>query len=203
MSTVFFSHIAVTGSHASVSQFRKDARRLLPAKLKARLKLSTIDLSFEQLFRLHSELSYPDKDIPRDEFHYLAEFEEAVRWHEFTQARYTLEVKNTQIHEMLLALSPCYQGLCFVNSELCLDDGSVLSVYTRRGRQFVWELPEKRSVAHWKAAAKLQGIKNMEAAYDDDEARWDAEDGMVTEGLVRWDNRVLRDLRRAPSMRRV
>jgi hypothetical protein len=168
-----------------------------------RLNLSTIDFSFEQLFRLHPELSYPENDIPCDEFHYLAEFVVSARWHEFAQARYTLEVKNTQIHQMLLPLSHCYPRLCFVNSELCLDDGSVLSVYSRKGRQFFWELPEKRSVMHWKAAAKLQGVENMEMAYDDDEVRRIAEDRMLTEGLLRWDQRFLRDLRRAPFTRRV
>jgi hypothetical protein len=203
MSTVFFNRIAVSGSKISVHQLRKDARRRLPASIRVMLKLSTIDLSFEQLFRLHPRLSYPERDIPRDELHYLAEFDGAAPWHEFMQARYTLEVKNTQIHEMLLPLSHCYPALCFVNSELCLDDGSVLSVYTRRGRQFLWELPERRCDAHWKAAAKVQGIKDLQTAYDNDEARCDAEDRMVAEGLVRWDNRVLRDLRCASSTRPV
>lgn len=86
-----------------------------------------------------------------------------------------------------------------MNSELCLDDGSVLSVYTRRERQFQWELPENRADAHWKMVAKSRGIKNIEKAYDDDDARWEAEYGMLTEALERWDDRVLRDLRRGLS----
>lgn len=111
MSTVFFSRIAVTGSQASVHGFRKDARRSLSAKLKEQLELATIELSFEQLFSLHPELSYSEKDIPRDDFHYFATFDGVGRWHEFTQARYALEVKNTQIHTMLFPLSRCYPGL--------------------------------------------------------------------------------------------
>jgi hypothetical protein len=43
---------------------------------------------------------------------------------------------------MLLPLSRCYSEVCFVNSEICLDDCSITSVFTRRGRQYQWDLPE-------------------------------------------------------------
>jgi hypothetical protein len=84
---------------------------------------------------------------------------------------------------------------------MCLDDGCIESVYSRRGRQFVWELPEKRAKKYWNAAAKMHGIKNIDVAYDDDDGRSAAENGMLKEGLLHWDNRVLRDLRRVPSGR--
>jgi hypothetical protein len=43
--------------------------------------------------------------------------------------------------QILLPLSRYYPDLAFVNSELCLDDRTVLSVYTRRKRQFQWDPP--------------------------------------------------------------
>jgi hypothetical protein len=117
------------------------------------------------------------------------------------QANYSYEVKNIQIQLILRVLSNCYAGLCFVNSEICLDDSFVMSVYSRRGRQFVWELPDERCTTHRETAAKAHGITDMDAAYDDDEIRSTAESGMLKEALLHWDSRVLRDLRRAPSNR--
>jgi hypothetical protein len=196
MSTVFSNRIAVPGAAAKVREFRKDARRILPAKLKAEIKLSSIAFSFEHLLRLHPKLSYPDNEIPRDEYHYLSEAEPLTKWNEFAQAQYTLEVSNTQIHQILLPLSRYYPELAFVNSELCLDDGTVLSVYTRRQRQFQWDLPEERSEAYWKAAADKCKM-DLDSAYDDDEVRWEVEDKMLSEGLAHWDDRILRTLRRS------
>lgn len=199
MSTVFYNHIAVSGARADVLQFRKDARRRLPASLQAQFDLSKIDLSFERLFQLHPQLRYPTRRVPSDEYHYFAVSGPLARWHEGTQARYTLEVKNTQIHEMLLPLSRCYRHVCFVNSELCLDDGSIMSVFTRRGRQSKWDLPEARSDAHWKAAARQHGSKKINDAYDNDDIRSDAESASLSEALQQWDDRVRRVLRRAPQ----
>ena len=203
MSTVFYNHIAVSGARADVIQFRKDARRRLSASLQAQLDLSTIDLSFERLFQLHPQLRYSKRRIPYDEYHYFAVSGPLARWHEGTQAHYTLEVKNTQIHDMLLPLSRCYRDVCFVNSELCLDDGSITSVFTRRGHQSKWDLPEARSDAHWKAAARQHGVKKMDDAYDNDAIRWDAESASLSEALQQWDDRVRRVLRRARPARSV
>jgi hypothetical protein len=197
MSTVFYNHIAVSGARPNVLQFRKDARRRLPTSLQAQLHLSTIDLSFERLFQLHPQLRYSERRIPADEYHYSARFWSLARWHEGTQARYTLEVKNTQIHEMLLPLSRCYPDVCFVNSELCLDDGSIMGVFTRRGRQSKWDLPEARSDAHWAAAASQHGVYKMDDAYEDDDIRGDAESAGLSEAVQQWDDRVRRVLRRA------
>ena len=195
---MFYNRVAVTGARAAVLQFRKDARRRLPTSLRAELDLSTIDLSFERFSRLHPDLRYSKRRIPCDEYHYFATSGPLARWHEGTQARYTLEVKNTQIHEMLLPLSRCYPDVCFVNSEICLDDFSITSVFTRRGRHYQWDLPEVRSDAHWEVAAKAHGVKKMEDAYDDDNIRSEAVWAGLSEALDHhWDNRVRRTLRRA------
>jgi hypothetical protein len=159
--------------------------------------LSAIDLSFEKLFRLHPRLRDSDRRIPDDALHYFTTSEPIARWHEGTQARYTVEVKNYQIHEMFLPLSRCYRDLCFVNSEICLDDSSVMSVFTRRGHQSKWDLPEARSDAHWEAAARQHGVSEMDEAYENDDIRWEAESAMLLEALQHWDDRVRRVLRRA------
>src|ERR1017187_3849471 len=197
MSTVFYNHIAVSGARPNVLHFRKDARRRLPASLRAALKLSTIHLSFERLFQLHPQLRYSKRRIPADEYHYFAVSCPLARWHEGTQARYTLGVKNIQIHEMLLPLSRCYQDVCFVNSELRLDNGSITSVFTRRGRQSKWDLPEARIDAHLKAAARQHGVRKMDDADDNDDIRWDTQAASLSEAIQQWDERVRRSLRRA------
>ena len=128
------------------------------APLRAEFGLSTIDFSFEKLFRLHPFLRYPKGEIPSDGGHYLADSGPTARWHECSQARFTLEVKNTQIHEMLLPLSRCYPEVCFVNCEICLDDCSIASAFTRRGRQSKWDLPQARIDAHWEVTAKQHSV---------------------------------------------
>jgi hypothetical protein len=99
--------------------------------------------------------------------------------------RHTFEVANVQIHELLLPLSRYYPEVAFVNSELCLDDSSVSSACTRCKRHYLWDLPEKQTEAHWKAAAEAEGM-DVEAAYETDDCgvRWDAEDRMVRDGLA-------------------
>lgn len=132
MSTVFFNVIAVTDPRNAALRFRCDARLRLSPAYRA-CGLSHIELSFEKLLRLHPGLRFADRRIPDDHGHYWAELLPKIRWHGYTRLQDELEVKNTQIHEMLLPLSRCYLELCFVNSELCLDDGSTTSICTRRG----------------------------------------------------------------------
>lgn len=197
MSTVFYNRIAVSGRRADVLQFRTDARRRLSRSQRDELKLSAIAFSFEKLFRLHPRLRYPSVQIPCDGAHYFAEAGRINASREYTTATFTLEVKNVQIHEMLLPLSRCYPDVCFVNGELCLDDGSILSVFTRRGRQSQWDLPEARSDVHWENAAKIHGVSSMEDAYSDDDIRNEAQQAALSEAIDHWDIRVKRALRRA------
>jgi hypothetical protein len=196
MSVEFFNLINVTGNRAEVLQFRKDARRRLSPPLKAQLELSTIDLSIEKLFRLH-RIPDPWGGLPGDEGIYYATFETLAEWRGFSQARYTLSIKNNEIHELLLPISRCYPALCFVNSQMDDSGASIMSTFTRRGRQSRGELPEARHDACWKAAAERRGIRDMFKAYDDDDCRDDAEQEMIVEAMNQWDERVVRVLRRA------
>jgi|SRR5208282_4088356 len=115
-------------------------------------------------------------------------------FHRRSQTAYELEVKNFQSHQLFKLLSRHYPQLCFVNSEICLDDGSVLSAFVRKGRCQIWELPEIRQDGHWRLGAGAHGM-SLEQAYDDEEVRADAERGMLVEALDHWDNRVLKALK--------
>ena len=127
----------------------------------------------------------------------MVDAERAVRWNRFSRARFRLEVKNYQIHELIGPLSRFYPALCFVNAELCLDDGTVLSAFAHRGRVTTWGLPERQSAAQWERAARAHEVKNIEDAYEDDDVREDAEFGMLEEALSHWDRRVRSALSRA------
>src|SRR5262249_47563350 len=107
----------------------------------------------------------------------------------FSQKQFGLEVKNYQIHEMIRPLSTFYPAVCFVNAELCLDDGTVISAFAHGSRGATWNLPEKRSDFHWTRAARAHGVK-IHDAYEDDDVRSDAEFGMLHEAVVHWDSRV-------------
>ena len=193
MSTVFFNLIRVTGRRAKVLEFSKDARRRLPPRRQSALACSKIDLSFEKLFRKYPRIARLT-ELPSDSGHYFAARQGTVTWHRLTRTAYELEVKNFQSHELLKLLSRHYPELCFVNSEICLDDGSILSAFVRKGRCQIWELPETRQDAHWRRGAEVHGM-SLEQAYDDDEVRADTERAMLVEALDHWDNRVLRTLK--------
>jgi hypothetical protein len=193
MSTVFFNLIRVTGPRAKVLRFRTDARRRLSALHQSTSGFGSVDLSFEKLFRKHPTIG-SRREVPGDAGHYLATSTGTDTWHRFTRTAYELEVKNSQIHELLKLLSRHYPELCFVNSEICLDDGSVLSAFVRKGTCNIWDLPESRQNAHWRRGAVDHDI-SLEQAYGDDEVRADVERGMLAEALDHWDNRVLRALR--------
>jgi hypothetical protein len=193
MSTVFFNLIRVIGPRAKVFRFRTDARRRLSALQRSTSGVGSVDFSFEKLFRKHPTIA-SRAEVPEDAGHYLATSTGTETWHRFTRAAYELEVKNSQIHELLKLLSRHYPELCFVNSEICLDDGSVLSAFVRKGSCKIWDLPASRQNTHWRRGADDRGI-NLEQAYDDDEVRADVERGLLVDALDHWDNRVLRALR--------
>jgi hypothetical protein len=196
MSYECYGPINVTGPRADVLRFRKDARRRLGSRLKSELKLSTVELSIEKLFRL-CRIPDPAGGLPGDEGIYFARFYALEHWCGFSRARYSLQVKNNEIHELLLPISRCYPALCFVNSQTDDCSGSIVSTYTRRARQARWELPEDRQEAYWKAAAKLHRFRKMENAYLDYACRDDAENGMLKAALDQWDDQVVRVLGRA------
>jgi hypothetical protein len=119
-----------------------------------------------------------------------------TEWHGFARVEYGLEVKNYEVHNLLVPLSLSYDDLCFVDSEISLDSGEINCMYIARGRCSKWTLPEERCGAHWERAAKEYNVASLDVAYEDDSVRSDAEEGMLAEAMAHWDKRVLRALRR-------
>lgn len=196
MSYVCFNWIAIAGPRSKVIAFRDDARRRLSPSLKKLLGIPSVAFSFEHLFR-KSSLPAPSSDgIPIDAWHYFTSAWPLTEWHGYARIIYELEVKNYEVHTLLVPLSRSYTELCFVDSEISLDSGEINSMYIARGRCSKWALPEDRCDAHWQRAAKAQGVAKIEEAYEDDTIRSDAEDGMLAEAMAHWDKRVLRALRR-------
>ena len=194
MSVVYFNLILVAGPQRAVLRFRKDARQRLSPTLRKAFGTPQIDLSLDRLFRTHRLAAPSRKGLPGEDGHYHSSALPVTKWHSYDRALYEIEVKNYQIHELLLPLSQCYGALCFVDSEMCLDDGSIISVCVTEGRSATWALPEKRQTAHWKRAAKRHGVAKLTDAFEDDSVRSDAEDAMLSESLAHWDKRVLRVL---------
>lgn len=189
MSTVFYNLIFVTGARRSVSAFCADARRRVRGELARAIGAKEVPWSFERLFELHRSLGGVCGEPPCDAWHYRAETCGVVRWSRFSRARFRLEVKNYQIHELIQPLSEFYPGLCFVNAELCLDDSTVMSAFAHRGAGATWDLPEGRQGVHWRRAARARGL-GAEEAYDNDDARNEAENGMLLEAAVHWNSRT-------------
>jgi len=196
MSFVCFNRIAIVGPRSKVIGFSDDARRRLSADLQESLGLPYVAFSFERLFR-KNRLSAPSGNgIPNDGWHYFTSALPLKGWHGYARIEYELEVKNYEVHELLVPVSRSYTDLCFVDSEISLDSGEINGMYIARGRCSRWALPEGRCDAHWQRAAKEHGVAKIEDAYEDDGVRSDAEDGMLTEAMAHWDKRVLRALRR-------
>jgi hypothetical protein len=87
-----------------------------------------------------------------------------------------------------------------VDSQLSLDSGDIDAMYIARGRCSRWTLPEERCNAHWERAAQENGVAKLEDAYEDDDVRSNAEEGMLAEAIAHWDKHVLRMLRRRGSL---
>jgi len=138
MSTVFYNLITLTGERDAVRAVCRDGRRPISGKLSKSIGTRRIDWSFEKLFQLHPALSGICGEPPRDEWHYGASAGTVSRWGRFSQARFRLEVKNYQIHEVLRPLSKFYPAVCFVNAESCLDDSTAKSAFAYRGRGVTW-----------------------------------------------------------------
>jgi hypothetical protein len=196
VSVVYFNLITVTGPRPAVLAFRHDALRQFSPSLRKAIGLPRVDLSLEKLFRKH-RLAAPSSDgIPDDGGDYCTRALPMTEWNAYARTLYEFHIKNNEIHAFLVPLSRCYRELCFVDSEICLDDGSITSVYVSRGRASTWEPPEDRQNFHWERAAKEHGVANLDDAYEDDEVRSDVEDSMLLEALRHWDQRVLRVLRK-------
>lgn len=205
MSFVCFNRVTVTGIRPAVLRFRDDARRRLPPTLKKVIGQPSVAFSFERLFhKNHVPAPLPD-GIPLDAYrdgkdtwtgHCFTSALRLAEWHCYARVEYEIEVKNYEIYDLLTPLSCSYPELCFVDSEISLDSGDINCMYISRGRCSRWTLPEHRSDEHWQRAAKKHGIAELDDAYEDDDVRSDAEEGMLAEAMAHWDKHVLRVLRR-------
>lgn len=201
MSYVCFNRIAVAGAKPKVIEFRNDARRRLPRSLREPSDPPSVAFSLERLFRMN-RLAAPSGDgVPYDwsPYHYFASVERVENWHGYARIAYSLEVKNYEVYEFLKPLSRAYRELCFVDSQISLDDGEIMAAYLARGQCCKWILPEERCNAHWEHAAADHGIAKLDDAYEDDGVRADAEGRMLAEAMAHWDRRVVRTLRRWTS----
>lgn len=200
MSYVCFNKIAVTGPRPKVLGFRSDARRRLPSSARKWTEVTSVAFSLERLFQKNG-LQAPSSDgLPFDAWHYLTWAEPMAEWHGYARIEYGLEVKNYEVYELLAPLSRAYPDLSFVDSQISLDSGEIIAAYIARGRCSKWELSEERCDVHWECAAADHGVAKLEDAYEDDDVRQDAEQGMLEEALAHWDKRVLRTLRRWNSL---
>jgi hypothetical protein len=209
MSFVCFNRIAIMGPRSEVLRFRRDARRRLSPAFKKALDQPSVAFSLEHLFR-KNKLPIPEPDgVPFDAFqigkdvlggHYFTSALPMAEWHIYARIEYEVEVKNYEIFNLLIPLSRCYPELCLVDSQLSLDSGDIDAMYIARGRCSRWTLPEERCNAHWERAAQENGVAKLEDAYEDDDVRSNAEEGMLAEAIAHWDKHVLRMLRRRGSL---
>ena len=154
----------------------------------------SVPLSFEKLFRLHPTLVTEAEEPPSDTGHYLPDRSRVRRWRRYYRTEYSLEVTNYEVHELVRPLSRGYPDLVFVVSELCGDDGGVVSVLLHGGRCRRWELSERGAERHWRVAANAGGVPSLDDAYEDEAVRSEAEGAMLDEALNRWDAQVLQAL---------
>lgn len=141
MPFVCFNRIAVTGPRSEVLRLRGDARRRLSPSLEKALHLQYVAFSLERLFRKNRLPAPSSRGIPNDEGHYFTSTSRLTEWHGYTRIEYSLEVKNYEVHELLIPLSRSYVDLCFVDGEISLDSGEINGIYIARGRCSKWTLP--------------------------------------------------------------
>jgi hypothetical protein len=107
------------------------------------------------------------------------------------EIRYQFQTRNCDFIDFLKPLSRRFPALTFVLVTLYLDGSEIASCLVRRGLVRGWELPQIRRQWHWDRARKRFGIEG-EAVYDDDDATFFAEQGMLDEALAHWAHRQRR-----------
>ena len=87
---------------------------------------------------------------------------------------------------MLRRLSSVFPELVFILVTMCLDDGSIDSYLTRRGRGRCYHLSQRRQVEQWHRAMSKHGVEGDEA-YENDDVRASAEAGMFADAERHWE----------------
>ncbi len=76
--------------------------------------------------------------VPGDSGHYIVYPSRTKDFDRWARAKSTIEVKNCEIHTLIQPLSRRFPSLCFVDSELCLDNGLIDSHFIVDGRSRAW-----------------------------------------------------------------
>ena len=113
------------------------------------------------------------------------------------EIRYQLHLRDLELLPFVRLLSRKFPSLGFRLMTHCLDDDAVESNWVCNGRVRTWTLPEARHEAHWESARQQFGLSGDDV-YEDDDARYFAEETRYEEALAHWDE-VSNGRRRAPT----
>jgi hypothetical protein len=102
------------------------------------------------------------------------------------EVRYQLHTRNIELLAFVRVLSKIFSALTFRVVTHCLDDGEIASFRVCNGRVRTWILPEARQDANWERARQKFALTGDDV-YDDDDARYFAEEAMREEALDHWE----------------
>jgi hypothetical protein len=102
------------------------------------------------------------------------------------EARYQFHTRSLELLPYVKVLSRVFPRLEFKLVTYCLDDGSIESFLLRYKAMRKWVVPERRHGVHWEVARRKFGLWG-DAVYEDDGARFFAEQAIMDEALDHWD----------------
>ena len=184
MAVDLLHRLVITGTAEPVADL---SRRLVRRAVRKSGRLTwreRIPLSFRRLYQLAPDAYRIEPTIPYEPY-------DASDWPLVAlpggraKVRYQFSTRNLELQDFVRVLSAQCVTVMFHLLTHCLDDGEIATYAVRGGRVRRWLLPETRQDSHWNSARRKFRLSG-EDLYENDEARFFAEERMRAEALSHW-----------------
>ena len=200
MAVDYDHRLLITGPHATVRLFRLQLQRRVRLSVAGnKLWRETIPFSFKRLYELAPAAARVEPDGPYEPFNVCAWPIRGLAGG-LAEVRYRLHTRNVEFFPFLRALPRKFPALVFRLVTFCLDANEIASYRIIGGDVRRWILPEARHDVHWEHARQEFSVAGDDV-YEDDDARYSAEERMLEEALEHWEPASSRPARRPRYMR--
>ena len=176
--------LVVTGPLEAVADL---SRRLVRRAVRKSGRLTwreRIPFSFRRLYQLAPAAKRIDPNVPYEAYD-VSDWPLLELSGGRAEVRYQFNTRNLELFDFVRALAAQFETVTFYLLTHCLDDGEVVTCRVRGGTARRWLLPGTREDSHWNSARRKFRLSG-EDLYENDEARFFAEERMRKEALEHW-----------------
>ena len=185
MAVDFYHRLVATGPHGSVDLLRRWLRRTCTRTVAGRKWRERVPFSFERLYALVPSAARIEPYIPFDPYD-MSVWPIRRLSRGRAEVRYQLHLRDLELLPFVRVLSRKFRPLGFRLMTHCLDDDDIESDRVCDGGVRRWTLPAARHKMHWERARQKFGLSSDDV-YEDDDARYFAEETRYEEALDHWD----------------